>query len=119
MWLAYAIAVGIYVHGVFSRSNYTVTISSAIYISDHSWFLSALYSICQHKRGCLDDIFQDAKDLDLREVRHIPIKLWRHGNRQKVEVELSLPTKRGKLCFVHSENEDVFWSSLLQKAFMM
>ena len=63
-------------------------------------------------------MFEDAKKLDLLKESSIPIKLWFCGEWKTVGVEPTLPTRDGKLCFLKSSDDDVFWSALLQKAFL-
>ena len=95
-----------------------------------------MYSLClAHTRGYYSNIFEMVKTQDLDTMESIPIKLWRYGVWKTIHVEPSLLTQQTRIftekekvsllkksrqvVFTHSDNENIFWSALLQKAYYM
>ena len=81
------------------------------------WLLAAMATISQHQelleRVCPDQTF------DFKEGYNgqFKIRFWQYGNWVEVTIDDRLPTRDGKLIFVHSDTNNEFWPALVEKAY--
>ena len=81
-----------------------------------SWFLSVLYALCLCYEEETDTYFKTVFAKSDIKADSIVVQLWR-GGWTEYDIEPLFPIKHNELRFVHSKNRDVYWSTLLQKAY--
>ena len=87
-----------------------------VYILAESWLLAALDSLCIGAgRDYIEKLFFPESDLRSNSIK---MNLWYYGERKTVDVQTSLPTKNKRLDYLHSSDENVFWSALVRKMYI-
>ena len=89
-----------------------------VLIAGDCWLLAAVSSLCQypillHHVVPPDQAFTSAEGY----CGLFRFNFWVFGNWKEVIIDDYLPTKKGRLVFMHSPENNEFWSALLEKAY--
>ncbi|KAK2167765.1 hypothetical protein LSH36_24g05011 [Paralvinella palmiformis] len=86
------------------------------------WFVAACSCLAM-KKSIWQKVIPDHKDQEWDEKHPekysgiFHFEFWRFGEWVDVVIDDFLPTRNGKLVYVHSKQENEFWSALLEKAY--
>lgn len=87
---------------------------------NNSWFVTACTGLALVPQ-MWSKVVPDAKTQEFDEKNQYAgifrFQFWRFGETVDVVIDDRLPTRDGKLVFLHSKRKNEFWSSLLEKAY--
>ncbi|XP_025836402.1 calpain-B [Agrilus planipennis] len=80
------------------------------------WLLAAVANITLYRR-LFFQIVPDDQGFDEKYAGIFHFRFWQYGKWIDVVIDDRLPTYRGQLIYLHSTEENEFWSALLEKAY--